>query len=122
MAAITLGHQIDILAYRQGFPIGVVRVSVQDEHHTGHLVGLAVLKEARTPTMTRLLMAAAMRAALARQCTLLFAPGETEDDRRVCRDLGFVDMGSVVAYGARPEDPLKGTDDGVLAQPILALR
>jgi len=122
MAAIKLGHQIDILAYRQGFPVGVVRISIQDEQHTGHIVGLAVLKEARSPTMTRLLIASAMRAALARQCTLLFAPGETDDDRRLCRELGFVDMGSVVAYGARPEEPLKGTDDGVMAQPILALR
>ena len=57
MAALKSGQQIDILAYRQGFPVGVARVSIHDQ--TAHILALALMKEARTPQMTKLLQAAA---------------------------------------------------------------
>jgi hypothetical protein len=120
IAALKLGHQIDILLYRAGFPVGVVRVSVQDT--AGHIVALALMKEARTPELTRSLQAAAVAAALEKGCTLVYAPGETEADRQMARSLGFLDFGSIVGYAANPHKPNEEPDDNILGQPVLALR
>lgn len=119
MAALKTGQQVDILAYRQGFPVGVARVSIHEQ--TGHILGMALMKESRTPEMTRLLQAAAMQAAIERGCTLIYAPGETEEDRRLCREMGFVDFGSIVCYSAEVEKAREDTNDGIMDQPILAL-
>jgi hypothetical protein len=118
MAALKSGQQIDILAYRHGFPVGVARVSIHEQ--TGHILALALMKEARTPPMTRLLQAAAMKAALERNCALVFAPGETDDDRKLCREMGFVDFGSIVCYAAE-SDAREDSDDHFLDQPVLSL-
>ena len=71
---------------------------------SAHVVALALLHEVRTPQLTKLLLTAAMRAALARGCNLIFAPGETEADRALNRELGFVDVGSMVCYAAHSEN------------------
>lgn len=117
VASSRLGQQIDYLAYRYGFPIGVVRASVQGE--TAHILSLALLKEARTPEMVRVLQVAAMQAALESGAKLLFAPGETDSDRKLCRELGFVDFGSVVCY-APSEAHEDDYDDRPLEQPVLS--
>jgi hypothetical protein len=119
MAALKSGQQIDILAYRQGFPVGVARVSIHDQ--TAHILALALMKEARTPQMTRLLQAAAMKAALERNCALIFAPGESDDDRKLCREMGFVDFGSIVCYAADSDDGHEDSNGGFLDQPVLSL-
>jgi hypothetical protein len=93
------GYHFDYLAMRGGSPVGVVRVSVHGE--TAHLLALALLKEARTPEMIQLLQLTATQAALERGCTMIFAPGETDADRRLCREIGFMDTGSMVCYSAR---------------------
>ncbi|RMG71113.1 MAG: hypothetical protein D6711_15945, partial [Chloroflexi bacterium] len=41
---------------------------------------------------------AAQSFAIERGCDLIFTSGETEADRRLCRQMGFVDSGSVVCY------------------------
>jgi hypothetical protein len=120
MAALKMGHQIDILAYRGGFPIGVGRVSIHEK--TAHILALALMKEERTPEMTRILQSAAMKAALDRNCTLIYAPGETEGDRRLCREMGFLDFGSIVRYSSNPLEIGEEKDDHILGQPVLALR
>jgi hypothetical protein len=122
MAAIRLGQQIDILLHRQQFPAGVARVSLQPENQSAHIVALALLREVRSPELARLLYTAALRAALARNCELIFAPGESEEDRDLCRALGFVDVGSMVCYVQHGESPQEGHEDGVMVQPVLALR
>jgi hypothetical protein len=119
MAALKSGQQIDILAYRHGFPVGVTRVSIHEQ--TAHILALAVMKEARTPSMTRLLQAAAMKAALERDCSLIFAPGESEDDRKLCREMGFVDFGSIVCYAAESDSAREDSNDRLLDQPVLSL-
>lgn len=125
MAALKLGHQIDMLMYRAGFPVGVARLSIHSQG--AHLLGLALMREARTPSMLHALTGAAARAALDRGCDLIYAPGETEDDRQTLRGLGFLDFGSFVRYapaesgGAEP----KASDephDRILGQPVLTLR
>lgn len=121
MAALKQGHQVDILMYRAGFPVGVARVSMQED--TGHLLALALMKEARTPELVRLLHVAALDAALERGCALVYAPGESESDRRLCRTLGFLDFGSVVCYRAKSDEGDDHDRDGnVMGQPVLALR
>ena len=120
MAALKMGQQADILVYRQGFPVGVARVSILEQ--TGHIVALALMKEARTPQMTRVLLALATQAALSRGCNLIFAPGEAEDDRRLCRELGFVDFSSIVCYSALTEKAHEAADDEILGQPVLSFR
>ncbi len=121
MAALKLGHQIDILMYRAGFPMGVARISIQED--TGHILALALMKEARTTELTRLLHTAALKAALEKGCTLVYAPGESESDRRLCRELGFLDFGSVVCYSAKPDGEGKQEEhERILGQPVLALR
>mgnify|MGYP005840703645 CR=1 FL=1 len=123
LAAVTLGHQLDVLLYRAGFPTGVARLSIHSQG--AHLLGMALMKEARTPDMLRVLTAAATRAALDQGCDLVYAPGETEADRQTLRALGFLDFGSVVRYA--PADASTGNDseahnDRILGQPVLTLR
>lgn len=125
MAALKMGHQIDILAYRGGFPVGVARVSIQDE--TAHVLAMALMRESRTPEMTRVLLAASTKAALDRGCNLVYAPGESDADRRLCREMGYLDFGSIVRYvlppnGTRAEEEKEKRDDNILGQPVLALR
>ena len=115
-----LGNQIDILLFRHGFPLGVARLTLHDDE-TAHIMALALLQEARTPEMTRALYAAATSAALDRGCSLVFTAGESEDDRRLCRELGFVDSGSIVCYAERLNKAHGATDD-TLAQPVFVLR
>jgi hypothetical protein len=122
MAAIMLGNQIDILISQHNFPAGVTRVTIDPDGQTAHILALALLREARTTEMTRLLLIAALRAALARGCTLVFAPGESEADRRLCRELGFMDFGSVVCYAAKIDGTTETAEHDVLVQPLLTLR
>ncbi len=120
MVALKSGEQIDILLYRAGFPVGVARVSIQET--VGHILALALMKEARTPELTRILQATAVAAALEKGCNLVYAPGETEADRQLARDLGFLDFGSIVGYATSPLKPHEEPDDHILGQPVLALR
>jgi hypothetical protein len=119
MREIMMGRQIDIIAYSHGFPAGVVRVTIQN--NTAHITALALMKELRTPDMTHLLQIEAIKAAVERECTLVFAPGETERDRRQYRELGFVDSGSIVCYAERTSSTHEESHD-TLAQPVLVLR
>jgi hypothetical protein len=120
MAALKMGYQIDVLAYRGSFPVGVARVSIHDK--TAHILAMALMKEERTPEMTKALQSAVLKAALDRNCNLIFAPGETEADRRICREVGFLDFGSIVRYSANPLENVEEKDDDILGQPVLALR
>jgi hypothetical protein len=117
-----LGHDIDLLLHKNDFPVGVVRLGVQSATQSAHIVALALQREARTPALTRLLMLAGMRAALARGCTMIFAPGENDADRALNRELGFVDVGSMVCYAAQSEKVTETQAHDSLVQPVLALR
>lgn len=121
MREITLGRQIDILVYHFGSPVGVARVTFHEE--SAHIAAFAIMKELREdPQIAHVLQAAAVQAATERKCTLIFAPGDTEQDRRLWRDMGFVDSGSLVCYSERPEESRGKTHDDTLAEPVLILR
>lgn len=122
-AAQQLGQEVDVIMHRHNFPIGVVRVGVQSgTTKSAHIIALALLKEAHTPPLTKLLLAAAMRAALARGCTLIFAPGVREDSPVFIHDLGFIEVGSMVCYAARSANVNEVVEHDTLVQPVLALR
>ncbi len=118
VAAMHLGQQVDFLVYRYGFPVGVARLSVQEE--TAHIAALALLKEVRTPVMTQALQTAVLRGALEHKAKLIFAPGETESDRRIGRELGFVDFGSILCYAAPGDKNHEETHASHLEQPVLS--
>jgi len=114
------GQQIDLLMKRSGSPVGVVRLSIQEE--TAHLLALAINKEISTPKLITALMTAAVRAAVTQGCTLIYAPGETESDRQIARAIGFMDFGGIVCYAANTYTTDEVHDDRILGQPVLALR
>ncbi len=114
MQATWTGKQLDYILYRGGFPAGVVRVSLHKE--TAHIIALAMMKELRTPAMIQILQMAAVKGALEHGAKLVFAPGEQEAERRMARELGFMDFGSIVCYAA-PNDAARTnygnkSDDG----------
>lgn len=96
MRELTIGNQADLILYRYGFPAGVARLTVNNQ--TANLTAVSIMKEARTEENVRLLRQAAVDIAIERGCDLIFTSGETEADRRLCRQMGFVDSGSVVCY------------------------
>lgn len=118
IAKSKLGHQIDfVMTRRFGFPLGAVRVSIHED--TAHIVALVVIKEQRTPQHIHLLQTHAVQAALERGCTLVFAPGDDDLDRSIYRELGFVDIGSMVCYAAKSMNVNGVADDSILDEPIL---
>lgn len=122
MAALQMGHLIDVLLYRAGFPLGVARVNMHEQ--TAHVVALALMKEVRTPEFIHILYRASAHAALERGCTVVYAPGSTETDRRVCREVGFLDIGSMVCFQAQSEsNHIPEEKHGqIMGQPIFTLR
>jgi hypothetical protein len=121
MAAVALGHQIDIIAYQGNFPFGVARVTLHQD--TAHIVSIAVFHELETPQVLKRIISEAMRVALERGCNLLFMPGITATDRDVSRKLGFVDFGSIVCYAAKaePTQPQVSAHD-TMEHPILDIK
>lgn len=114
------GKQIDMIMQRSESPVGLARLSIQEE--TAHVLALAFIKEARTPELSTLLLTAVVRAAVAQGCTLIYAPGETESDRQIARALGFMDFGGIVCYAANTYTTDEVHDDRILGQPVLTLR
>lgn len=117
LAALKLGHQTDILVYRYSFPVGVARLSILGE--TAHLVAAALLREVRSPAMTRALVLTALKTAADRGSTLIFVPGDSDTDRHLLRELGFVDFGAMVCYAA--ETAREENHEPDVEQPLLSL-
>ncbi len=112
----------DVVMRRDDTVIGVVRVGIQPNTGSAHVVALALLRAERSQRLTKVLLTAAMRAAIKQGCTLIFAPGESDDDRDIARKLGFVDVGTMVCFASRAESgkEVRGHDN--LQQPVLARR
>jgi predicted GNAT family N-acyltransferase len=114
------GQQIDIFIHRQKSLAAVTRLSIQPENSSSQIVALALLQEDRSPELMQLLLHAALQESLARQCELVFGPGETEDLRRLYRELGFIDIGSLVTYIQKSGISGEGNRDGGVVQPVPA--
>ena len=122
LTAQKTGQEIDVLMYRGDFPIGAARIGVQQVPKSAHIVALALYRETRSDTLTKLLLATAMRAGLARGASMVFAPGESAEDRALCQKLGFIDLGRMVCYAARSEHVNGMQTHDSLAEPVLAVR
>lgn len=110
MESVRQGYHVDLLAYRNDFPVGVARLSLQPNLHTAHIAALALLHEARTPDMTRALQVAALREALKRGCSVVFAPGFTDAEQALCQALGFTTSGTMMRYSDKFEGAAAETD------------
>lgn len=120
MRDFSLGSQLNLILYRYGFPVGVARLTLHEQ--SAHLVSLAIMQEVRTSELLRMLHSAALRAAIDAGCDMVFAAGETDDTRQFCRELGFIDAGSVVCYVENEAMPaVTREQDNFLAQPVLIL-
>ncbi|MDX1993878.1 MAG: hypothetical protein SF029_15940 [bacterium] len=117
MRAVTLGQQVDLLLYHSGYPVGVTRLTVHGE--SAHLSALAVMREFREPATYRLLVHGALRAAQERGCRLVFTTGDDDTERKLLREVGFVDFGSILCYAESGETSRE--DARELAQPVFAL-
>lgn len=124
VAAIAMGKHLDIILYLQDFPFGVARLTLHEQ--TAHLVSTALFREHNTPENFSLLLNVALHHAIAQGYTLVFAPGETEQERQIYREFGFMDFGSVVCYAAKasvhPTQTSQTDEHKPLVQPILNLR
>jgi hypothetical protein len=69
--------------------------------------------------MIHILQTVAVKSALHHGAELVFAPGETETERRMTRELGFVDFGSIVCY-ADNENAHEDEHANLLEFPVLA--
>lgn len=118
MAAITRGEQTDILLYRHNFPVGAARLT----YHAGtaHLASLAIMREHRSQDMLMTLYRAAITAADEHDCELIFTSGDTDSDRALLREAGFMDSGSIVCY-AESAHNMHGGNHGSVAQPLSAV-
>jgi hypothetical protein len=114
---INAGKQIDLVMYRYRFPVGVARVSVQDQ--TAQIVAVTILKEIRTDASLWLLQASAAQAAIKQGCTLIFTSGVSEEDRRLYRDHRFVDCGNVLCYSDKQKTCKDNETNDTVAQSIL---
>lgn len=123
LEAIRKGGQLNIIVYRHNFPVGAARLSVHMVTKSAQITALALVSDARTRDLTRLLLSAAMRAALARGCSLVFTAGETDADRQLCRELGFIDLGGIVSYAAVQRSGVSEDNlDAGVAQPVYSIK
>jgi hypothetical protein len=124
MMQIALGWQVDILMYRYRFPVGAARITVLPENQSAHIAALALMREVRTPEMLKLLQFHAIQAAIKRGCSMVFTSGDTDHDRHLNRENGFIDYGSLVCYAEKTEAKSAHRDmlNDRVAQPVLTLR
>lgn len=120
MRDFSLGSQLNLILYRYGFPVGVARLTLHEQ--SAHLVSLAIMQEVRTSELLRMLHSAALRAAVEAGCDMVFMAGETDDNRQFCRELGFIDAGSVVCYvESQMSANITREQEHELVQPVLIL-
>ena len=118
MRDVYLGHQINIIMYKNRFPIGVSRVTLHEG--TAHIAAHAIMQEFYRPEWDKTLRLVAMDAALTEGCDLIFVSGSDDMTRTRYRELGFIDSGSIVCYAdtkAEIEDVLHDT----MAQSVLII-
>jgi len=113
---VALGHQIDLLVYRYSFPIGVARVTFHED--TAHISAAAVMREQRTPTLTHWLYRTAVIKAVEQGANMIFTSGSSETERKACRDIGFVDSGSIVCYAEAADERMQQAGDHHVAAPL----
>jgi hypothetical protein len=96
MQSVFEGQQLNLILYRHRFPVAVIRITRHEG--TAHILAHALMKEVRTPEWDKLIRTVALDAALHSGCDLIFATGTDEDERRLYREIGFIDSGTILSY------------------------
>lgn len=117
---VYLGRQVNIVMYRRGYPMGVMKLTFHEG--TAHLVAHAMLKEMRESDWEKAIREVALDVALDKGADLIFVTGKTEAERKLYREIGFVDSSSIVTYAeqAHLASQQEETDDS-LAQSVLVV-
>lgn len=120
MQEIYFGRQINMVMYRQGYPMGVIKITLHEG--SAHLVAHAMLKELRESDWDRVVREVALDIALNAETDLIFVTGKTEDERKLYRNIGFVDSSSIVTYAEQSDNPAqKEASDDSMAQSVLVV-
>ena len=116
---VYLGRQANIIMYRQGYPMGVMKLTFHEG--SAHLVAHAMLKEMRENlSWDKLIREIALDVALNKDSDLVFVTSKTEDERKLYRSIGFVDASSIVSYIENGTQVQQQEDDNdSLAQSVL---
>ncbi|MCU0497447.1 MAG: hypothetical protein MUF87_08865 [Anaerolineae bacterium] len=122
MRAIALGYHLDLVMHRYRFPVGVARISLYPENHSAHLLSMVLMKEVRTPDLIKLFQRNALQHALDRGVNMVFTSGDSEIERKLCRENGFMDYGSMIWYSEGKDEQREHHHEQQLAQSLLLLR
>lgn len=116
---VYLGRQTNIIMYRHGYPMGVMKLTFHEG--SAHLVAHAMLKEMReNASWDKLIREIALDVALNKDSDLVFVTSKTEDERKLYRSIGFVDASSIVSYIENGTQVQQQEDDNdSLAQSVL---
>jgi hypothetical protein len=113
-------RQINLVMYRHRYPMGALRMTFHDG--SAHLVAHAMLRELREASWERLIREVALDAAIQEGADMIFTTGKSEAERRIYRQMGFLDAGSIVSYAElNGDNPSKNTPDDSLAQSVLVV-
>ncbi len=116
------GSQVNAVMYRQGFPVGVSRMSVFKESESAQVVVMSMLQEQRSADMLRTLLQSALSEAVQRGAQLIFTAGNHAVDREVSREVGFVDRGSLVCYADGKPSQHKDSPYDSMEHPVFTIR
>ena len=109
----------DLVAYRQGVPLAVLRVKIHPQTEVAQLVALAIRDD--DDTLVRTLLAAGARSALDDGGALVFATPESPVVAAALAALHFVEIGRLVRY-TLARSTSEERPDGRMAQSLLAGR
>ncbi len=96
MQDVYFGKQVNIVMYRHNYPMGVMRLTFHEG--SAHLVAYALLKELRQPEWEKVIREVALDMALSEGADLIFVAGKTDAERKLYRNMDFIDSGSIVSY------------------------
>jgi len=116
---VYLGRQINLVMYRQSYPMGALRITIHEG--SAHLVAQAMIKEMRKPQWERLIHEVSLDVALNAGVDMVFTSDQSAEERQLYRELGFVDSGSIVTFAERSETEKDGEADDPLAQSVLVV-
>jgi hypothetical protein len=116
---VYLGRQINLVMYRQSYPMGALRITIHEG--SAHLVAQAMIKEMRKPQWERLIHEVSLDVALNEGVDMVFTSDQNVEERKLYRELGFVDSGSIVTFSEPSDTETDGKSDDPLAQSVLVV-
>ena len=117
---VYLNRQLNLVMYRHSYPMGALRMTLYEG--SAHLVAHAMLRELREESWERLIRDVALDAALQAGMDMVFTTGKSESERRIYRNMGFLDAGSIVSYAELDNDSApKNVASDALAQSVLVV-